>query len=92
MTVTSFAFKLNKKKGETGLSVDIGRLTTVEKSIDDTSKYRLFSLGVQEVRDIGCDCIHKPEPENYAHAEIIGNITNSISSQLAKAAFFVNYP
>jgi hypothetical protein len=92
MTATSLAFKLRKKSGETGLSVDIERVTSYEKSITDVSKFRLFSIVAKQVRAIGCDCLHKPEPENYAHAEITGNITNSVSSQLAKVAVLINYP
>jgi len=92
MTATPFAFKLRKNKGETGLSVDIDRLTTLDKSIMDAMKFRLFKLVAHEVRVIGCDCIHKPEPDNYAHAEIIGEITSSVSSKLAKAAVFINFP
>ncbi len=92
MTVTSLAFKLRRNKNETGLSVDIERLTTLEKSIADTSRFRLFRITAGVVRSIGCECIHKPEADNYAHAEITGNITNSVSSQLAKAAVFVRFP
>jgi hypothetical protein len=90
MTVTSFAFKL--RKGENGLSVDIERLTTYLKSINNPVQYRLFAIKAFDVRATGVDCIHKPEPDNHAHAEIIGNITNPVSSKLAKAAAFINYP
>ena len=72
MTVTSFAFKL--RKGEEGLSVDIERLTSYEKSIVDVEKYRLFAVSAKDVRSIGVDCLHKPIlPDNYAHAEIVGS-------------------
>lgn len=90
LTVTSFAFKL--RKSETDLSVDIERLTTYKQSIKDILQYRLFSILASQIREAGADCIHKPEPDNYAHAEITGNITNSVSSKLAKAAVYVNYP
>lgn len=92
MTVTSFAFKLRKNKGETGLSVDIERLTTYQKSIDDTARFRLFVLRAADVRSIGLDCIHKPEPNNYAHAEIVGEITGSASGKLAKHATYLPFP
>ncbi len=90
MTVTSFAFKL--RKGENGLSVDIERLTTYSKSINDPSKYRLFAVKAIEIREAGVECVHKPNTLNYAHAEIIGDITNSVSSKLAKLAVYINYP
>ncbi len=92
MTVTSLAFKLRKNKNETGLSVDIERLTTLDKAIIDISRFRLFRITTANVRFLGCECSHLPESDNYAHAEITGHITNSISSQLAKAAVFVKFP
>ncbi len=92
MTVTSLGFKLRKNIGETSLSVDIERLTNLDRAIVDVSRFRLFAINAGQVRAIGCDCEHKPEPTNYAHAEITGTITNSISSQLAKGAVFVNHP
>ena len=92
MTVTSFAFKL--RKGEEGLSVDIERLTTYEKSIVSVEKYRLFAVSCKDLRSMDLDCIHKPLPENYAHAEISGLTLNKnkVSSQLSKFAVYINYP
>ena len=91
LTLTSFAFKL--RKGEAGLSVDIEKLTNFQNSISDVTKYRLFVFTAFDIRSCGADCFHKPVEENYAHAEITAQkITNSISSQLAKLAQFVNYP
>ena len=92
MTVTSLAFKLRKNKGETGLSVDIERLTTFQKSITDAAKFRLFVLIAGQVRVLGLDCIHKPEPDNFAHAEIIGSITSSAAGKIAKHAAYVPFP
>jgi hypothetical protein len=92
MTAIPPAFRLRKKIGETGLSVCIERLTDYAKAIQDVSLYRLFVLSVGEVRNIGLDCIHKPEPDDFSHAEIVGNITNTISSKLAKAAAYIKYP
>ena len=91
MTITSFAFRLRKNKGETGLSVDIERLTTLKKSITDSAKFRLFVLLVEQVRALHLDCIHKPELDNYAHAEIVGSITKSIEGKLAKHAVYVPF-
>jgi hypothetical protein len=92
MTVTSFAFKL--RKGEEGLSVDIEKLTTYEKSITSVEKYRLFAVSSKDVRSLDLDCIHKPLPDNYAHAEISGPALNKnkVSSQLSKFAVYINYP
>ena len=92
MTVTSFAFKLRKE--EEGLSVDIERLTTYEKSIVSVEKYRLFAVSCKDLRNLDLDCIHKPFPDNYAHAEISGSALNKnkVSSQLSKFAVYINYP
>ncbi len=89
-TVTSFAFR--PRQNETGLSVDIFRLTTYQKSIKDRFNYRLYSLKAINVRKIGLDCIHNPIEGNYAHALIIGNITNGVSKKLSISAHRVSYP
>ena len=89
-TVTSFAFK--PRQNENGLSVDISRLTTYQKSIKDRLNYRLYSLKASFVRGIGLDCIHDPQDDNNSHALIIGNITNSTSKKLSKAAFRIPFP
>lgn len=92
MTVTSFAFKL--RKGEKGLSVDIEKLTTYEKSIVSIEKYRLFALKAKNIRSLGLHCNHIPIAGNDAHAEISGENLNrpKIYSQLAKQAVYVNFP
>ena len=92
MSVTSFAFKLRKE--EEGLSVDIEKLTTYEKSIISIEKYRLFAVSSKDVRSLELDCIHKPLPDNYAHAEIYGSALNKnkVCSQLSKFAVYINYP
>lgn len=90
MTVTSFAFK--PRKMDTGLSVDIERLTTYEKSIQDARRFRLFGVDVLSVKSLGLNCIYCPLEDNRAHAEIRGKFTNSICSKLAKSALLVSYP
>lgn len=91
-TITSFAFKLRKGK-ETGLSVDVERLTTYADAIVDPERSRLCSVYAKQVRDIGLDCEHKPVEGNYAHAEIVGEpFSNRQSSELAKAAVYIKYP
>lgn len=89
-TVTSFAFQT--RNNEIGLSVDISRLTTYQKSIMNRFNYRLYSLRAGYVREIGLDCIHDPVYGNEAHALITGNITKSISKKLSRAATRIPYP
>ena len=92
-TVTSLAFKPRRIDGvqERGLSVDISRLTTYEKSIVDRFKYRLYSLKVSYVRQIGLDCEHNPIDGNEAHALIIGEFKNSTAKKLSQGAVRVSY-
>ena len=91
-TACSLGFKPRKNKGENSISVDIERLTNFSRSIQDSTKYRLFSILTSEVRTIGLDCIHSPLNDNFAHAEIVGNINNGNASKLARASIYINYP
>lgn len=93
-TVTSFAFTPRKIEGiaERGLSVDISRLTTYEKSIKDHFKFRLYTVKAGYVRTIGLDCEHDPIDENYAHALIIGEFKHSTAKKLSLNAVRVHYP
>ncbi len=92
-TVTSFAFTPRKIAGvQEGLSVDIARLTTLEKSIGDRFKYRLYSLKASYVRQIGLDCVHAPREGNDAHALIVGEIKKATAKKLSQGATRVPYP
>ena len=94
LSVTSFAFKPRRINGvqERGLSVDISRLTTFEASILDRSKFRLYSLKVSHVRQIGLDCEHSPVHGNNAHALIVGDLSTVASKKLSQKASRVPYP
>lgn len=74
------------KSDEDGLSVDIERLTTHQKAIQDPSKFRLYYLMPPDTEGLGLVNEHDPLPDNYAHALIKGNITRSVSRKLAKMA------
>jgi hypothetical protein len=93
-TVTSVAFLPRKIDGvlESGLSVDISKLTTYEQSIRDIGKYRLYSLKAGYVRQINLECVHDPLVDNIAHALIIGDIKKSKAKQLSIGATRVQYP
>lgn len=94
LTVTSFAFTPRKINGvlEDGVSVDIARLTTLEKSIADKLKYRLYSVKAGAVRTLGLDCRHAPVEGNDAHALIIGHFKTSTCKKLAQTAVRVQFP
>lgn len=89
-SISSFAFTL--RRDENGLSVDIERLTSYERAIQDRTKYRLYALKAEIPRNLGLECIHDPVEGNDAHALIKGKITKSISKRLARAVEKVRYP
>lgn len=77
-------------KNEDGLSVDIEKLTTPEKSIISVQIFRLFSLRASMTTELGFENVHDPITDNYAHALIKGKFTRSISRKLAQSAIRVN--
>jgi len=68
---TSAAFKT--KRGENGLSVDVAALTTPEKSVLDKEKFGLCSFPASIPLAQHFECVHDPEPDNPAHALILGD-------------------
>jgi len=92
-SITRVAF--STKKDEDGLSVNLERLTTVEKSILNPSKFKLFKINVgvvkNEIND-DLDVVYNPKEDNEAHCLITGNITKGKANQLKKNANEVNLP
>jgi hypothetical protein len=82
---SSFALK----KDEDGLSVDLERLTTHEKSIGSRDKYRLFSVDASFTISLGLANEHNPKSDNYAHSLIKGNISRPVARKLAGSAIRV---
>lgn len=89
-SISSFAFHL--RKGEDGISTDLERLTNYQTSVLDRTKFRLARINAgfirNEIND-GLDCVHNPQPDNYAHSLIIsstGKITDSKSRAMARRA------
>jgi hypothetical protein len=94
-TPASSSFTLKKQENgslEDGLSVDIARLTTFEKSIEDISRFRLFALKAGFVTELGLFCEHDPLPDNFAHTLIKGNINRKMARKLAQNAVRISYP
>jgi hypothetical protein len=89
-TPSSSSFSI--KTGENGLSVDLERLTTYEKSILDKNRFRLFFLNTSATVNLGLKNIHDPQPENYAHTLIVGNFSRSVCRQLSALAQRINFP
>lgn len=91
LTLSSFAFK-PKRNDANGLSVDLSKLTTYEKSIFDRSRFRLYSIKAGSVRQIDLNCKHDPKEDNLAHTLIVGKISNSTAKKLSQRALRVPYP
>jgi hypothetical protein len=74
---TSRAFA-PRPKDEGKLSVDMARLTTVEKAIADAEKFKLYSIPSKLVFDLGLDCLYDPLTvqsdgvDNPAHCLVTG--------------------
>lgn len=76
-----------KKRDDDGVSTDLERLSSYEKATLGDRRYRLLRINVGIVRNTindGLDVIHNPQPDNYAHSLITGNITESKKKQLLK--------
>jgi hypothetical protein len=90
---SSFQLKKNTDGSiENGLSVDLERLITYDLSIEDITRFRLYAVIANDVRNLGLECEHDPQPYNVAHSLIIGSITKPLSRKLASMAVRINYP
>lgn len=67
-SITSFAFKL--KRGERGLPVDLERLTTHSKSIQDVTRFRLYTLSKINIEQHDLEYEYDPQPDNAAHSRL----------------------
>lgn len=74
------------------MSVDLGRLTTPEKtaSVKEGCGVASFytSLAIQNKQEV----LHTPMVENYAHSSVRGKKTRSIKKKLAKGSTIIIYP
>jgi hypothetical protein len=94
-TPSSASFTLKKTADgalEDGLSVDLEKLTTYPKAIQDLTRFRLFYLKAQYCTSLGLENVHDPQDENEAHSLVKGNITKSIARKLAQEAKRIKYP
>jgi len=94
-TPSSSSFQIKKYADgsiENGLSADLERLTTYEQSIEDITRFRLYAVIANDVRSLGLDCEHDPQPHNFAHSIITGNVTKPLSRKLASIATRISYP
>jgi hypothetical protein len=92
-TITSRAYQ--KKREDDGISVDMERLSTLEKAILGDKRYRLLRINVGIIRhpiNDGLDVVHSPIADNDAHSLITGHITESKQKQLLKNSAEVIVP
>jgi len=79
---SSAAFKT--KSNEDGLSVNIAALTTPQATVGNAQEFGVAEISASTPISLGYDCIHNPQPENDAHALIVGD-TKPIAKKLSKA-------
>jgi len=79
---SSAAFKT--KLNEDGLSVNIAALTTPQTTVGNPEEFGIAEISASTPIGLGYDCIHNPQPENEAHALIVGD-TKPIAKKLSKA-------
>jgi hypothetical protein len=92
-TITSRAYQ--KKRDEDGVSVDLEKLSSLEKATLGDKRYRLLKINVGIIRyDIndGLNVVHKPLTENDAHSLITGHITEGKQKKLLKCSTEVTAP
>ncbi len=84
--VSSNAFKLNGKP-DPAISVDLGRLTTQEKSLNQAKNPSAIKIGAVKAgfpRSLHLEVAHDPQPENPSHSLIKGNKTRENCRLLAE--------
>lgn len=79
---SSFAFKT--KQSENGLSVNIAALTTPHATVGNVTEFGVAEISASTPIGLGYECEHNPQPENNAHALIVGD-TKPIAKKLSKA-------
>lgn len=79
---SSAAFKT--KSNEDGLSVNIAALTTPEITVGNPEEFGVAEISASKPIEFGHPCVHNPQPDNNAHALIMGD-TKSIAKKLSKA-------
>lgn len=79
---SSAAFKT--KPNEDGLSVNIAALTTPEATVGNSEEFGVAEISASTPIILGYECEHNPQPDNDAHALIVGD-TKPIAKKLSKA-------
>lgn len=91
--VNSSAFKTGKAY-DTAISVELARLTTLDECLTRPPRriYGVASVLAQVPRSLGFAVWHRPEPDNYSHAQIEGENSREKSRLLAEQMTVRVYP
>ena len=96
--ITSAAFKQRPpldlrsvSKHSLDLSVDIARLTSLEKVLSSHPGYGVGIITASFFLNLKLVVYHAPEPCNYAHAIVFGRITDTIARKIARSAKLLMY-
>jgi len=85
--ISSAAFK----QSSLDLSVDIARLTTPDKVLSSHQNYGIGIVTAGFFRHLKLVIYHAPEPCNYAHAIVLGKITQSMAKKISLSAKPLRY-
>ena len=74
------------------MSVDLGRLTTPEKTAMGRFDLGVAKFSAKLARQFEQDVFHDPVPENYAHSTVRGQKSRSVRRHFAKGCEVIVYP
>lgn len=84
--VLPFAFKLFR------LSVNWSKYATVDQTVEGHQGWGVASITALDCYSAGQDIEYKPQPDNLAHCDVVGEKTNRIQRRLNKAAKLLLFP
>ena len=87
-SISSAAFKDRKGRPDNSISVELASLTTPQECAARPGRpgFSVISLTAREPRSLDLTVRHDPLPDNYAHALIEGENSQSKCEKLARAA------
>jgi hypothetical protein len=88
--ISSAAFQNTSNTDE--MSVDLAKITTIEKTTLNNPKYGVASLMAIGARNLDQKVFHSPEQDNPAHSTVKGRKNARIKKALAKVATLIHFP
>jgi hypothetical protein len=80
------------KKFPYEISVNLSRMTTIEKTLEEKPHFGIGRLNVGVVRRLGLTVQHAPVKGNEAHCLIKGEYSKAAAKNLAKATTVIRLP